>query len=219
MQRTRFDDMNCSVAQCLEVVGEWWSLLILRDAFLGVRRFDDFQARLGISRSVLDQRLTRLVDQGILTRVPYRSIRPATSTASLTRGVTCGQSSPPCDSGVTRGPPPTALPSRSFTSPAATSPRSCPPARTAAKPSTPEPSEPCPGPAAEVPTWWRHNPLMRIKSALYLPGASQRPHEFEPENQLAADAVLPGEELVEHSLVHACGVQAHDLGVEQQGWK
>ena len=57
MQRTSFEDMNCSVAQCLEVVGEWWSLLIVRDAFLGVTRFDDFQARLGISRNVLNQRL------------------------------------------------------------------------------------------------------------------------------------------------------------------
>jgi DNA-binding HxlR family transcriptional regulator len=63
--------MHCSVAQCLEVVGEWWSLLIVRDAFLGVRRFDDFQARLGISRNILNQRLTRLVDDGVLTRVPY----------------------------------------------------------------------------------------------------------------------------------------------------
>jgi DNA-binding HxlR family transcriptional regulator len=76
VRRTSFEDMNCSVAQCLEVVGEWWSLLILRDVFLGVRRFDDFQARLGISRSVLDQRLTRLVDQGILTRVPYQEHPP-----------------------------------------------------------------------------------------------------------------------------------------------
>jgi hypothetical protein len=48
---------------------------------------------------------------------------------------------------------------------------------------------------------------MRIKSALYPPGASQRPHEFEPENQLAADAVVPDEELVEHSLVHAARQQ------------
>ena len=68
--------MNCSVAQCLEVVGEWWSLLILRDAFLGIRRFDDFQARLGISRSILNQRLTRLVDQGVLSRVPYQEHPP-----------------------------------------------------------------------------------------------------------------------------------------------
>jgi len=64
--------MNCSVAQCLEVVGEWWSMLILRDAFLGISRFDDFQARLGISRNVLNQRLARLVEEGVLERVPYQ---------------------------------------------------------------------------------------------------------------------------------------------------
>jgi DNA-binding Lrp family transcriptional regulator len=66
MQRTSFEDMACSVAQCLDVVGEWWSLLIVRDAFLGVTRFDDFQARLGISRNILTRRLNRLVDSGIL---------------------------------------------------------------------------------------------------------------------------------------------------------
>jgi DNA-binding HxlR family transcriptional regulator len=76
VQRTSFEDMNCSVAQCLEVVGEWWSLLIVRDAFLGVRRFDDFQARLGISRNILNQRLTKLVDEGILERVPYQDNPP-----------------------------------------------------------------------------------------------------------------------------------------------
>jgi DNA-binding HxlR family transcriptional regulator len=76
MRRTSFEDVNCSVAQCLEVVGEWWSLLIVRDAFLGVRRFDEFQARLGISRSVLNQRLTRLVDQGVLDRVRYQEHPP-----------------------------------------------------------------------------------------------------------------------------------------------
>ena len=76
MQRRSFEDMNCSVAQCLEVVGEWWSLLIVRDAFLGVRRFDDFQARLGISRNILNQRLTTLVDHGVLERVPYQDNPP-----------------------------------------------------------------------------------------------------------------------------------------------
>jgi DNA-binding HxlR family transcriptional regulator len=76
MRRTSFEDLNCSVAQCLEVVGEWWSLLIVRDAFLGVRRFDDFQARLGISRNVLNQRLSRLVEQGVLQRVPYQEHPP-----------------------------------------------------------------------------------------------------------------------------------------------
>src|ERR1700704_583565 len=76
MQRTSFEDMNCSVAQCLEIVGEWWSLLIVRDAFLGVTRFDDFQARLGISRSILNQRLNHLVDTGVLKRVPYEDHPP-----------------------------------------------------------------------------------------------------------------------------------------------
>lgn len=68
--------MNCSVAQCLEVVGEWWSMLIVRDASLGVSRFDEFQERLGISRNVLQQRLTHLVEHGILERVPYQEHPP-----------------------------------------------------------------------------------------------------------------------------------------------
>jgi DNA-binding HxlR family transcriptional regulator len=76
MQRTSFKDMNCSLAQCLEVVGEWWSMLILRDAFLGVSRFDEFQARLGISRNVLNQRLGHLVEEGVLERVPYQDRPP-----------------------------------------------------------------------------------------------------------------------------------------------
>jgi DNA-binding HxlR family transcriptional regulator len=68
--------MNCSVAQCLDVVGEWWSLLIVRDAFLGVKRFDDFQARLGISRNILIDRLNRLVENDVLVRVPYQDHPP-----------------------------------------------------------------------------------------------------------------------------------------------
>ena len=64
--------MSCSIAQCLDVVGEWWSLLLVRDAFLGYSRFDQFQERLGISRNVLNQRLQRLVDEGIFERVPYQ---------------------------------------------------------------------------------------------------------------------------------------------------
>ncbi len=68
--------MHCSVAQCLEVVGEWWSMLILRDAFLGVTRFDDFQERLGISRNVLNQRLNHLVEAGVLAKVPYSEHPP-----------------------------------------------------------------------------------------------------------------------------------------------
>jgi DNA-binding HxlR family transcriptional regulator len=76
VERKSFSDMHCSVAQCLEVVGEWWSLLIVRDSFLGVTRFDDFQERLGISRNVLNQRLARLVEAGILVKVPYSEHPP-----------------------------------------------------------------------------------------------------------------------------------------------
>ncbi len=75
VERKSFAGMHCSVAQCLEVVGEWWSMLILRDAFLGVSRFDVFQERLGISRNVLNHRLNTLVQAGVLERVPY-SERP-----------------------------------------------------------------------------------------------------------------------------------------------
>jgi DNA-binding HxlR family transcriptional regulator len=71
MRRTSFADMNCSVAQALEVVGEWWTLLVIRDAFLGVRRFDDFIDRLGIARNVLTNRLATLVDAGVLERRTY----------------------------------------------------------------------------------------------------------------------------------------------------
>ena len=76
VQRTSFKDMPCSIAQCLEAVGEWWSLLIVRDAFRGITRFADLEADLGIARNVLNQRLARLVDQGILERVPYQDHPP-----------------------------------------------------------------------------------------------------------------------------------------------
>jgi DNA-binding HxlR family transcriptional regulator len=70
-----YEGQNCSIARALEVVGERWTLLIVRDALLGLRRFDEFQANLGIARNVLTDRLNRLVAEGILERVPY-SERP-----------------------------------------------------------------------------------------------------------------------------------------------
>jgi DNA-binding HxlR family transcriptional regulator len=76
VERKSFREVNSSVAQGLELIGEWWTLLIIRDTFMGVTRFDDFQRRLGISRNVLNQRLSRLVDEGILRKVPYQD-RPA----------------------------------------------------------------------------------------------------------------------------------------------
>jgi DNA-binding HxlR family transcriptional regulator len=76
MERKSFSEMDCSVAQCLEVVGEWWSMLIIRDTFMGVTRFEDFQRRLGISRNILRDRLNSLVDSGVLVRVPYSEHPP-----------------------------------------------------------------------------------------------------------------------------------------------
>jgi DNA-binding HxlR family transcriptional regulator len=70
MKRTSFDDMNCSLARTLEVVGEWWTLLILREAMWGTARFDDFQRRLGIARNILTTRLVGLERHGIIERRP-----------------------------------------------------------------------------------------------------------------------------------------------------
>ena len=70
MKRTSFADMNCSLARALEDVGEWWSLMIVREAMYGTRRFDGFCERLGIARNVLTTRLNRLVEVGVLTREP-----------------------------------------------------------------------------------------------------------------------------------------------------
>jgi DNA-binding HxlR family transcriptional regulator len=63
----------CSIARTLEVIGDRWTLLILRDAFKGVRRFDDLQRDLGIARNILTDRLQKLVDHGVLDRTPYQS--------------------------------------------------------------------------------------------------------------------------------------------------
>jgi DNA-binding HxlR family transcriptional regulator len=75
MERTRFDNRECPVAQALEIIGEWWSLMILRDAFRGLRRFEAFQTSLGIARNMLSRRLKALVAAGILEKRLY-SERP-----------------------------------------------------------------------------------------------------------------------------------------------
>lgn len=66
MRRTSFSDMSCSIARTLEQVGDWWTLLIVREAFSGTRRFGEFQTHLGIAPNVLTQRLQGLVQHGIL---------------------------------------------------------------------------------------------------------------------------------------------------------
>ena len=75
MQRKSFGTMACPIARSLERVGEWWSILILRDAFSGMTRFDQFQASLGIASNMLTRRLNSLVEAGLLERRLY-SERP-----------------------------------------------------------------------------------------------------------------------------------------------
>lgn len=72
MKKKSLSGMNCSIARTLDIVGEWWTLLVIRDAFLGVRRFEDFQRRLGVARNILTARLQRLVEDGILERRRYQ---------------------------------------------------------------------------------------------------------------------------------------------------
>ncbi len=70
MERSSFADFSCSIARTLDVVGEWWTLLVLRDLFLGFDRFDDIQRDLGIASNVLTTRLRKLGEQGIIERSP-----------------------------------------------------------------------------------------------------------------------------------------------------
>jgi DNA-binding HxlR family transcriptional regulator len=76
MQHKGFDDMPCPIARSLERVGEWWSILILRDAFKGVSRFDQFQKSLGIAPNMLTRRLNTLVESGLLERRLYSEKPP-----------------------------------------------------------------------------------------------------------------------------------------------
>ena len=70
MKPKSFSDMQCSIARTLEHVGSWWSLLIIRDAMMGARRFKHFERSLGIAKNTLTSRLGELVDSGILEKVP-----------------------------------------------------------------------------------------------------------------------------------------------------
>jgi DNA-binding HxlR family transcriptional regulator len=71
MQRTRLDTRECPIARALDVIGEWWSLLIVRDALRGLSRFEEFQASLGIARNMLSRRLKALVAAGIIEKCAY----------------------------------------------------------------------------------------------------------------------------------------------------
>jgi DNA-binding HxlR family transcriptional regulator len=73
MKWNSLEEEQCSVARTVSVIGDRWTLLVLRDCFLRVRRFEDFQARLEVTRHVLADRLRKLVRHGVLRRVPYQS--------------------------------------------------------------------------------------------------------------------------------------------------
>ncbi|GAA4089635.1 winged helix-turn-helix transcriptional regulator [Nonomuraea soli] len=83
MQRTRFGDMTCSIARSLDIIGEQWSPLILRDVYAGITRFEPLQRDLGISSKILSERLRWLVDNGVLERREY-SQRPTRYEYELT---------------------------------------------------------------------------------------------------------------------------------------
>ena len=83
MLKRDYPTQYCSMASTLEIIGERWTILIVRDIFLGVRRFDDLQRDLGVARNILQVRLERLVDHGILVKRPYQE-RPVRHEYRLT---------------------------------------------------------------------------------------------------------------------------------------
>jgi DNA-binding HxlR family transcriptional regulator len=86
MQRTSFGNMHCPIARSLDRVGEWWSILILRDAFYGLTRFDQFQKSLGVAPNMLTRRLHALVDAGLLERRRYQDHPPRDDYVLTARG-------------------------------------------------------------------------------------------------------------------------------------
>ena len=86
MRRTSFRSMDCPIARSLEHVGEWWSMLILRDAFAGLTRFEQFQQSLGIAPNMLSRRLASLVEAGMLERRRYSEHPPRDEYVLTERG-------------------------------------------------------------------------------------------------------------------------------------
>src|SRR3954454_16071784 len=86
MRRKSFATMQCPIARSLDRVGEWWSILILRDAFHGLTRFDQFQKSLEIAPNILTRRLNALVESGMLERRPYSERPPRDEYVLTERG-------------------------------------------------------------------------------------------------------------------------------------
>jgi DNA-binding HxlR family transcriptional regulator len=76
LRRTRFDEWPCPIARVTDLVGDWWTPLVMREAFSGRKRFEEFTEALGVSRPILTQRLNRLVDEGLLVKVAYEEHPP-----------------------------------------------------------------------------------------------------------------------------------------------
>ena len=76
MRRTRFDDWPCPIARTTDLIGDWWTPLVMREVFAGRRRFEDFQRALKVPRAVLARRLDRLVEEGLLKKVSYEEHPP-----------------------------------------------------------------------------------------------------------------------------------------------
>jgi DNA-binding HxlR family transcriptional regulator len=72
VKRTRFKNWPCGIARTTDLLGDWWTPLIVRDAMFGSKRFDQFQERLGLSRNILTERLNRLVAESVMTKEPYQ---------------------------------------------------------------------------------------------------------------------------------------------------
>src|ERR671926_1039971 len=86
MRRKSFGDSQCPIARGLERVGEWWSILILRDAFYGLTRFDEFQKSLGIAPNMLTRRLNALIEAGLMERRRYSERPPRDEYLPTARG-------------------------------------------------------------------------------------------------------------------------------------
>lgn len=84
MKRTPFSDMQCSMSRALEVIGDWWTPLIIRDLFVGISRFDQMVKNLGISRNLLTARLTLLEENKLISKTPY-SLKPVRYAYKLTQ--------------------------------------------------------------------------------------------------------------------------------------
>jgi DNA-binding HxlR family transcriptional regulator len=76
LRRTRFDRAPCPIARTTDLIGDWWTPMLLRNACAGQRRFEDFQRSLGVPRAILTRRLERLVAEGLLRREPYQEHPP-----------------------------------------------------------------------------------------------------------------------------------------------